>query len=82
MSENSALPDDACLPPEDRKGFAVPVSPGHSLLLLNSYMRTDLLLSIHQHVHRIKERSESVSPLQYLAESLVKRPGFSGGSLM
>ena len=51
-------------------GFAVPVSPGHSLLLLNSYMRTDLLLSIHQHVHRMKDRNESGSPLQYLAESL------------
>jgi hypothetical protein len=70
MSGNSALPDDACLPPEDRMGFAVPASPGHSLLLLNSYMRADLLLSIHQHVHRTKDRKGPESPLQYLAESL------------
>jgi len=37
-TENSAFPDDACLPPDDRMGFAASVSPGHSLLLLNSYM--------------------------------------------
>ena len=51
-------------------GFATPVSPGHSLLLLNRYIRTDLLLGIHRHIHRMKDRNELGSPLHYLAESL------------
>lgn len=58
MTENPDRVDEACLPPEDRMGFAVPVSPGHSLLLLNNYMRTDLLLGIHRHVNRMKGRNE------------------------
>lgn len=59
-------------PPEDKAGFAIPVSPSHSLRLLNDYMRTDLLRSIHQHIHRMMENPEQQqeSPLSHLADSL------------
>ncbi|MBB4188413.1 hypothetical protein GGE07_005092 [Sinorhizobium terangae] len=35
------------LPPEDKLGLAVSNTPTHSLMLLNSYMRTDMLQHIH-----------------------------------
>lgn len=57
-------------PPEDKMGFAVPAAPGHSLRLLNNYMRTDLLRPIHQHIHRIRDNKEPGSPLHHLAKSL------------
>jgi hypothetical protein len=69
-------------PPEDEMGFAVPVSPSHSLKLLNSYMRTDLLRPLHQHLHRMKDTQEPGSPLNYLAKSLELVIGhFEGGNL-
>ena len=70
MTENPDRMNEAILPPEDTMSFAVPVSPGHSLLLLSNYMRTDLLIGIHQHVHRMKDRKEPGSPLHHLAESI------------
>ena len=51
-------------------GFATPVSPAHSLLLLNSYMRTDLLLGIHRHVHRLSDENAAKSPIHHLAGSI------------
>jgi hypothetical protein len=70
MAKNTAIPDSGLFPPEDRQGFAVPVSPSHSLLLLNNYMRTDLLLGIHRHVHRVKEQNPAGSPIHHLADSI------------
>lgn len=61
------MPD---FPPEDKMGFSVPVSPSHSLQLLNRYMRTDLLRSLHHHIHCMKDNAEPGSPLHYLAKSL------------
>ena len=54
----------------DKKGFAIPAAPGHSLRLLNDYMRTDLLRPLHLHMHRMKDNQESGSPIHYLANSL------------
>lgn len=51
-------------------GFTVPLTPAHSLRLLNDYMRTDLLLSIHQNVHRMKDGKKRASPLHWLTKSL------------
>ena len=70
MTENYSRSDLVDLPPEDRRGFAVPKTPAHSLLLLNGYMRTDLLQHIHQHLHQMKDGDEPGSPLHYLAKSL------------
>ncbi len=70
MTKNAATPDNGLFPPEDRLGFAVPVSPSHSLLLLNSYMRTDLLLGIHRHVHRMRDQNAAGSPIHHLADSI------------
>ncbi|WP_157225255.1 hypothetical protein [Sphingobium yanoikuyae] len=66
----TAPPDNGLYPPKDRMGFAVPVSPGHSLLLLNSYMRTDLLLGIHRHIHRMQNQDAPGSPIHHLADSI------------
>lgn len=57
-------------PPENKMGFAVPATPGHSLRLLNHYMRTDLLRSIHERIQRKMENKEPGSPLKKLADSL------------
>lgn len=70
MTKGAATPDNPLFPSEDRLGFAVPVSPGHSLLLLNNYMRTDLLLGIHRHIHLMKQRNAPGSPIHYLAEGI------------
>ena len=63
----SNLPD---LPLEDKMGFAVPKTPAHSLMLLNSYMRTDLLRHIHLLLHQMRDENEPGSPLHHLARSL------------
>ena len=55
---------------EDKKGFAIPAAPGHSLRLLNDYMRTDLLRPLHLHIHRMKDNQEPGSPIHHLANSL------------
>lgn len=70
MTENYSRSAFVDLPQEDKMGFAVPKTPAHSLLLLNSYMRTDLLRHIHQHLHQMKDGNEPGSPLHYLAKSL------------
>ncbi len=62
--------DVADLPPEDKMGFAVPKTPAHSLMLLNSYMRTNLLPLIHQRLHHIRDANQPGSPLLHLAKSL------------
>lgn len=58
--------------PEDKKGFAVPASPSHSLRMLNNYMRTDLLMHIHMHIHKRMnaDKKQRLTPLHYIAESL------------
>jgi hypothetical protein len=62
---------NAGTPTEDKGGFTAPFSPGHSLKLLNEYMRTDLLLQlIHATIHQKKEKRPSESPLKHLAYSL------------
>ena len=58
------------LPSKDKMGFAVPKTPAHSLMLLNSYMRTDLLRHIHLLLHQMRDENEPGSPLDYLARSL------------
>lgn len=55
---------------EDKKGFAIPAAPGHSLRLLNDYMRTDLLRQLHLHIHQMKDNQEPGSPIHYLANGL------------
>ncbi|WP_137136514.1 hypothetical protein [Rhizobium sp. FKY42] len=60
----------AGLPPEDKMGFAVPKTPAHSLMLLNSYMRTDMLQHIHSRLHKMRDADEPGSPLHHVAISL------------
>ncbi|NLS21387.1 hypothetical protein HGP16_33405 [Rhizobium sp. P40RR-XXII] len=57
-------------PPEDKMGFAVPKTPSHSLMLLNRYMRTDMLQHVHLRLHKMRDEDESGSPLHHLAKSL------------
>ena len=59
-------------PEEDKMGFTTPVSPAHSLKLLNEYMRTDLLRSIHEKVMYRRDQKYEGSPLKYLADSLAE----------
>ena len=59
-------------PEEDKMGFATPVSPAHSLKLLNEYMRTDLLRSIHEKIGHRRDQKYEGSPLKYLADSLAE----------
>ncbi|MEL4073492.1 hypothetical protein WKW50_25710 [Ochrobactrum sp. GPK 3] len=66
MTDEDALK----LPSEDRMGFAAPKNPTHSLMLLNSYMRTDMLLHIHLRMNKLQEEGQSGSPLQHIARSL------------
>lgn len=68
LLRTDTMKDD--LAPEDLMGFAVPVSPAHSLRLLNDYMRTDLLLSIHRHIRQRIDQKKRGSPLHHLAKSL------------
>mgnify|MGYP000482813851 CR=1 FL=1 len=62
---------NAGTPAEDKGGFTTPLSPGHSLKLLNEYMRTDLLLQlIHGTIHEQKDKKPAESPLKHIAYSL------------
>jgi hypothetical protein len=70
VTDSQDLDFGADVRPEDKLGFAVPVTPGHSLMLLNHYMRTDMLLNIHQSLHRMRDANMAGSPLQHLAKSL------------
>ena len=70
MTKNYGHHDGAELPPEDKMGFAVPKTPAHSLMVLNSYMRTDLLQHIHLRLHQIRDANEPGSPLHHMAKSL------------
>ena len=82
---NNAYPQMAVqdLSPEDELGFAIPKTPSHSLQLLNRYMRTDLLRSIHQHIHQMRDaKQRRRSPLEQLAKSLERVIGaFDGVNL-
>ncbi|BCH19723.1 hypothetical protein MesoLjLa_65740 (plasmid) [Mesorhizobium sp. L-2-11] len=51
-------------------GFAVPKTPTHSLMLLNSFMRTDMLQHIHWRLHEMRDEDGPGSPLHHMAESL------------
>lgn len=51
-------------------GFASPVSPAHSPLLPDSYMRTDLLPGIYRHVHRPGDENAAGSPIHHLADGI------------
>ena len=67
------------LPTEDKMGFAVPKTPAHSLMLLNSYMQTDMLLHIHLRLDQMRDGNEPGSPLHYMAKSLEQVIGTRGG---
>jgi len=62
--------DDMDAPPKDKLGFATPRSPGHSLMLLNGYMRTSLLGSLHNRLHEIRGADMPGSPIHHLALGL------------
>lgn len=62
--------DIADLLTEDKMGFAVPNTPAHSLMLLNSYMRTNMLKHIHMWLHKMRDAGEPGSPLHHMAKSL------------
>ncbi|WFU07513.1 hypothetical protein QA648_36520 (plasmid) [Rhizobium sp. CB3171] len=70
MNDKDDRPDDTALPPEDKMGFAVPKTPSHSLMLLNRYMRTDMLQHVHLRLHKMRDEDESGSALHHLAKSL------------
>jgi len=70
MTKDKWHSDMADLYPEDKAGFDVPKAPGHSLLLLNNYMRTDLLSHIHLRLHQMRDANKPGSPLHHLAKSL------------
>ena len=57
---------------DDKMGFTTPVAPGHSLKLLNEYMRTDLLRSIHEKIRHRMDQKRKGSPLKHLADSLAE----------
>jgi hypothetical protein len=70
MIDNDSRPDRVDFPPEDKMGFAVPKTPAHSLMLLNSYMRTDMLQHIHIRLHKMRDEDGTGSPLHHMAKSL------------
>lgn len=70
MTDTDNCPNFPDLPPEDKMGFAVPKTPAHSLMLLNSYMRTDMLQHIHLRLHKMRDEGEPGSPLHHMAKSL------------
>jgi len=47
MAEDFNSEEFSDLPPKDKLAFAVPKLPAHSLVLLNRYMRTNMLEHIH-----------------------------------
>ena len=65
MTDNDDHQDVADLQPEDKMGFAVPKTPTHSLMLLNSYMRTDMLQHIHLRLHKMRAEDGPGSPLHH-----------------
>ncbi len=79
MIDNDDGQDTVDLPPEDRMGFAVPKTPTHSPMLLNSYMRTDMLQHIHAHPYKMKDNDGPGSPLHHTAKSLEQALGTWGG---
>lgn len=70
MPDTDHRPNVPDLPPEDKMGFAVPKTPAHSLMLLNRYMRTDMLQHIHVRLHKMRDENEPGSPLHHMAKSL------------
>ncbi len=47
-----------------------PCSPGHCLKMLNDYMRTDILRSVHQRIQARMDQRDKKSPLEILIESI------------
>lgn len=70
MTENYTDDDIVELYPDEKMGFAVPRTPAHSLQLLNSYMRTDLLRNIHLRLHQLRDANAPGSPLDHISASL------------
>lgn len=70
MTENDNDADIVDLYPEDKMGFTVPKTPAHSLMLLNNYMRTDLLHNVHLRLHQLRDANEPGSPLDHIVTSL------------
>lgn len=70
MTEEFSGHNSSGLPDEDKMGFAVPKTPTHSLMLLNSYMRTDMLQHIHSRLHKMRDMEGSGSPLHQMAKTL------------
>ena len=68
MTDNDDHQDSTDLPSEDKMGFAVPKTPAHSLMLLNSYMRTDMFQHIHSRLHKMRDSGGDGSPLHQMAK--------------
>ena len=64
--------DKPSFPPDDKMGFTTPAAPGHSLKLLNNYMRTDLLRSLHERIQRRIDDATEGPPLKHIADSLAE----------
>ncbi|SFL32389.1 hypothetical protein SAMN05192568_1003179 [Methylobacterium pseudosasicola] len=54
--------------PEDEMGFAIPVTPAHSLRLVNDSMRTDLLPNVHGCVRKMRNQKKQRFPIHHLAD--------------
>lgn len=70
MTDNDGPQSATDLPSEDKMGFAVPKTPAHSLMLLNNYMRTDMLQHIHSRLHQMRDSGGGGSPLHHMAKTL------------
>ena len=57
---------DEYAPKDEKGGFLTPCSPGHSLKLLNNYMRTNLLIFIHGKVLKRKDICARQSPMEHI----------------
>ncbi len=59
-----------------------PCSPSHCLKMLNDYMRTDILRSVHQRIQARMDQRDKKSPLEILIESIEEvLATFEGGNL-
>lgn len=57
-------------PAEDKGGFREPSTPSHSLKLMNHYMRTDLILDIHQQIRAEMKAHPKRSPIQHMIRGI------------
>jgi|TARA_R110002167_G_scaffold184717_1_gene385189 hypothetical protein len=55
---------------KDNQGFITPLSPSHSLQLLNKYLRTTLVIFIHGAVKEFTKEYPKLSPLEHLINGI------------